>query len=117
VLPPPVPPPIAEVTASLHDGAGAWAKTYDLGASPAALATPCFERALEVDRDLAGWLWIEARVGPDRATTRIVDSSPLPASLTSCIADAFRVLRAPDGIFDVMPFLVYVSLATSRRGS
>jgi hypothetical protein len=99
------------VTASLlAPGPGAWDGAWAPKGDPAALAKPCYERALEADPDLAGTVWIEIRIGSSGTRASLRDTTPMPLALASCIEAAMRMLRAPDGISEFPVAFVYLSL-------
>lgn len=78
---------------------------------PTDTVRPCYARALRDDPSLVGWIRVRVAgaQGPASFEAELLDSSDLPASLTSCVVAAIRTLRANHGEW-VPPRIAYVSL-------
>lgn len=113
---PPRPPPRRpRIAVTLFDasGSGAWANALRLEPDPASVVEECYERALEDDPDVAGWLWVDARLDGSggATTTKLVESSPLPPALSACVVQRLRKVQPPQGL-ELSPARFYVSLSS-----
>jgi len=105
------PLPMDVRVAFLGDDGAYMGPFYDPRPDAAALVRPCFERARDADRTLAGFILFDVALtqgAPARVSTR--EASALPASLVACAATALEALRPRDPTFVPAPSVAYVSV-------
>lgn len=85
----------------LGDDAGsAWGPWGEPTTDAAAVALPCYTRALSQEPGIAGWMRVRvpSRYQGGYRASSFLDGSALPRPLVDCVVAALRTLEAPEGL-------------------
>jgi len=94
-----------------EDAGSAWGPWGEPTIDAAAVALPCYTRALSEEPTIAGWMRVRvpARYQGGYRASSFLDGSALPRPLVDCVVAALRTLEAPEGL-DGPARVAYVTL-------
>jgi hypothetical protein len=104
-------PSAGEVTATFFGADGtSWGPWGEPTSDTANAVTPCYGQALGQSASLKGWLRVRipGRAEGGYGAATLLDSSPLPGPLVSCVLAGLRGLQAPEGL-DGPPRVAYLT--------
>lgn len=105
-------PSAGEVTATFFGADGtSWGPWGEPTSDTANAVTHCYRQALGHAPSLKGWLRVRipGRAEGGYGAATLLDSSPLPGPLVSCVLAVLRGLQAPEGL-EGPPRVAYLTL-------